>query len=96
MGHQTDYFEKCIKILKELKRDYPDVEISKHYSLATDCGDFLSDKELYHALQKHRGELEINILSINDAEKVIAETEELFKEVESEDENWEEELEDNE
>jgi ribonuclease I len=94
MGQQLDYFEKCIKILKELKKDYPDVEISKHYSLATDCGDFLSDKELFHALQKHKGELEINTLSIDDAEKVIAETEELFKEGEPEDENWEEELED--
>lgn len=96
MGQQVDYFERCIKVLKKLKKDYPDVEISKHYSLATDCGDFLSDKELYHALQKHRGELEINTLSMNDTEQIIAETEELFKEGEPEDEDWEKTLEDEE
>jgi len=87
MKNQVDYFEKIIKILKDLKKDHPDVEISKHYSLATDCGDFsMSDKELFHALQKHKSELDMNTLSDKDLDKVIAETDELFKEVESDDE----------
>jgi len=93
MKHQVDYFEKCIKILKELKNDYPDMDISQHYSLATDCGNFFSDKELFLALQRHRGELDMNTLSNDDADKVIAETDELFREVDSEDEEWEEEQE---
>jgi hypothetical protein len=77
------YFEKIIKILKELKKDHPDVDVSKHYSLATDCSNFaLSDKELYYALQKHKAELDMNTLSDKDLEKVIAETEDLFKEEE--------------
>jgi hypothetical protein len=94
MKNQVDYFEKIIKILKDLKKDYPDVEVSKHYSLATDCSNFnLSDKELFHALQKHKSELDMNTLSDKDLDKVIAETDELFKEVESEDEEdpWKDE-----
>jgi hypothetical protein len=91
MRNQVDYFEKCMKILKELKQDYPDVDISKHYSLATDCGNFLTDKELYQALQRHQGEMEMNTLSNDDTEKVIAETDELFREVDPEDEDtWQE------
>jgi hypothetical protein len=77
------YFEKIIKILKELKKDHPDVDVSKHYSLATDDSNFtLSDKELFYALQKHKAELDMNTLSDKDFDKVIAETEELFKESE--------------
>jgi hypothetical protein len=91
MKNQVDYFKKCIKILEELKTDYPDMDISQHYSLATDCGNFLSDKELFLALQRHRGELDMNTLSNDDADKVIAETDELFREVDPEDEEWEEE-----
>lgn len=87
MKNQVDYFEKVIKILRDLKKDHPDVEISKHYSLATDCGNFsLSDKELFLALQKHKSELDMNTLSDKDLDKVLQETDELFKEVESEDE----------
>jgi hypothetical protein len=86
MKNQVDYFEKVIKILRELKKDHPDVDISKHYSLATDCGSFsFSDKELYQALQKHKGELDMNTLSDKDMEKVLDETDELFSEVEEDD-----------
>ena len=67
------------------------MEISKHYLLATDNSSFpLTDKELYYALGKHKSELDINTLSTEDMEKVISETEELFKEVEEDDE-WTEE-----
>jgi len=67
------------------------VEISKHYLLATDGSTFpLTDKELYYALGKHKSELDMNTLSTEDMEKVISETEELFKEVEEEDE-WSDE-----
>lgn len=84
MKNQVDYFEKVIKILKELKKEHPDVEISKHYSLATDSGVFsMSDKELFLALQKHKSELDMNTLSDKDLEKVIEDTEDLFKEVET-------------
>lgn len=83
MKNQVDYFKKCIKILEELKQDHPDIEISKHYLLATDGANFLSDKELYEALQKHRGELDMNSsFSHGDLSKIEQETEELFSEVE--------------
>lgn len=97
MANHVDYFKKCIKILEDLKKDYPDMEISQHYSLATDCGN-ASDKELYHALQKHKGELEMNTLSNQDLERVLSETDELFREIEPDDENpdddWREDIND--
>lgn len=80
MKNQVDYFEKVIKIMRELKKDHLDVDISKHYSLATDCSFSLSDKELFKALQKHKSELDMNTLSDKDMEKVINETNELFTE----------------
>lgn len=81
-----------IKVLKDLKKEHPDVDISKHYSLATDCGSFtLSDKELFQALQKHKNELDMNTLPDKDLEKVIEETEDLFKEVDEDDPSWEDE-----
>jgi pantothenate kinase len=101
MRNQIDYFDRVIKVLKELKKDHPDVEVSKHYILATDGSSFsLSDRELYHAFKKHQNELEINTLSTQEMEKVIAETEVLFSETdydpaldgESIDEDYEEEF----
>lgn len=86
--NQVDYFEKVLKILKELKKEHPDIDISKHYSLATDCGGFsISDKELFQALQKHKSELDMNTLSDKDLEEVIAQTDDLFEEIEPEDED---------
>jgi hypothetical protein len=64
------------------------VEISKHCALATDSNFNHSDKELFQALQKHKDELDMNTLSDNDLQKVIDETDELFKEI---DDDWEEE-----
>jgi hypothetical protein len=86
MKNQVDYFERVIKIFKELKEDHPDVDITKHLMLATDANINFSDKELYHALQRHKNELDMNTLSDRDLEKVISETEELFQETEVEDE----------
>jgi hypothetical protein len=75
-----------MRVLRELKREHPDLEISKHYLLATDNNSFtLTDKELYYALNKYKTELDMNTLSTQDMEKVISDTEDLFKEVEPED-----------
>ncbi len=91
--NQTGYFEKIIKILRELKEDHPQVEVSKHYCLATsEHGGFPTDKELFLALQKHQSELNINTLSDKDFDKVIEDTNDLFSEVEADDEDPEEEL----
>lgn len=73
------YFEKIIKILKALKEDHPDIEVSQHYALATnDHGDFLTDKELYDCLVQHKTALDINTLSIKDISLVIEEGNQLF------------------
>lgn len=94
MRNQVDYFEKVLRILKDLKEEHPDLEMSKHYSLATDCVNFsMTDKELYYAFKKYQDELAMNTLSDRDLEKVITDTDELFKEVNSDDiddfESWE-------
>lgn len=88
MKNQMDYFDKIQKIFKDLKKDHPDVELSKHYLLATDGGGYpMTDKELYDALVKHQSELDMNTLSDKDLQKVIDETGELFEEV-----DWEDDL----
>ena len=79
-----------IKVLRELKKDHPHVEISKHCALATDSNFDFTDRELFLALQKHKNELEMNTLSDKDLQRVIDETDELFKEIEEEDE-WSDE-----
>ena len=83
MKNQVDFFEKVVKVLRELKTDYPHIEISKHYILATDSANFsLSDKELYQALIKHKSELDMNTVSDREMEKVINDTGDLFSDVE--------------
>lgn len=94
MKSQVDYFDRIIKIFKSLKKDHPDVELSKHYSLATcDHGDFLSDKELFQCLQEHKTALDVNTLTIKDINKVIEDGEKLFDpEADSEEhDQWNEE-----
>jgi hypothetical protein len=81
MKNQMDYFEKVIKVLRDLKSEHPDVDITKHLMLATDANINFSDKELFHALQQHKSELDMNTLSDKDLQKVIDETEELFTDV---------------
>ena len=81
MKNHVDYFEKSIKILRDLKKEHPDVDISKHYNLATDSCCDLTDKELFRALQKHKSELDMNTLADGDLDKVIDQTDELFSEV---------------
>ncbi len=88
MKNQVDYFDKAIRAFRDLKRDHPDVELSKHYLLATDSNTFpLSDKELYYALMKHKSELDMNTLSDDDLQRVIEETEDLFTEIEPDEED---------
>lgn len=85
MTDKTNYFEKVIKLLKELNKDNPDVEVSKHISLATSeySSIFsLSDKELFRALQKHKSELDMNTLSTKELERIIED--DIFNEDEDE------------
>lgn len=75
MSTRKDYFDKIVKLLKELKADNQDVELTKHLALATSEHDSLfdlSDKELYTALRKHKNEMEMNTLTIKDLEMIIS------------------------
>lgn len=84
MKNQMYYFEKVLKTFRDLKKDHPDIELSKHYMLATDNSNYpITDKELHYALVKHKSELDMNTLSDKDLQKVIDETEDLFTEIDS-------------
>ena len=83
-SNQINYFEKIVKILKELKKDYPTSTLGKHIALAMyDYQDVFSvtDREFSFALEKYQAELEINTVSDKEIEDIERTTEELFKEV---------------
>ena len=91
MKNQPDYFDKIIKVLKDLKKDHPNCEFSTHYILATGSDGWpITDGELYRSFIKYKSELDMNTLSDEDMEKVIKETDDLFREVDLEDEDLEE------
>jgi len=92
MKNQTDYFDKIIKVLKDLKKDHPNVEVSRHYLLATDNNTFpLSDKDLYDYLIKYRSELYMNTISDEEILDLINNPEKLYTEDDWNDEDLDEE-----
>lgn len=98
-NNQENYFEKCMKTLKELKRDYPNSGIGKHITLAMfDYNDTfgITDREFSFALEKYQAELELNTVSDKDIENVLLETDKIFEDFESKgikslDDDWENE-----
>lgn len=63
------------------------LQITEHCLLATDNNFFgLTDKELYQALDKYSSDLDSNPFTV-DMDHIIMETEDLFREVEP-DEEW--------
>ena len=86
------YFEKAQKILKDLKKNYPELSTARHITLAfSDYPDMfaISEKEFCFALEKYSAELELDIVPNESIETIIASTEDLFTEIEVEDErSW--------
>lgn len=60
---REDNYKKSIKILQDLKRDYPTYTLAQHLATATeDYEDVwcMSDKEFVFALEKYRADLDMN------------------------------------
>lgn len=72
---QSSYFDKIVKILKEIKRDDPSTDISRHLFMAiTEYPEnlfYLEDKGLYELLREYQTELEMNTLSTEDLVEII-------------------------
>jgi hypothetical protein len=77
----TDY-NQAIQLFVELKKLYPTYTLGQHIATAlSDYGDAwgISDKELVFALEKYRAELEYNIVSDIEVEKIVKDAQDLNK-----------------
>ncbi len=85
-----DYLERIIKLLKSFKKDYPDFDISQIISMSTDCKNFcMTNKELYNSIEEYKDILDTDVTSLGrkDILEILEETEDLFQEIEPEDED---------
>jgi len=84
-------YEDILKTLVMLKNRFPTYSFGQHISTAfSDYGDIwgLSDKECAFALEKYAAELEFNIVSDDEVQKIVEEgknLDKLFQEEEDED-----------
>ena len=87
MGRKTSYGE-AIQLLITLKAEYPNYSLGQHLSTALgDYGDLwgVTDKEIVFALEKYKTELESNIVSDTEVERIVRDAENLNKLFEEED-----------
>lgn len=62
----TTYYHKIIQLLGELKRDHPSLNLGKHLATSLDGIETkylwgLTDKNVYHALQKYQISLDLDV-----------------------------------
>ena len=61
---RKDQYQQALHILQELHRDFPTYNLGRHLSTAlADYGDIwgMTDKELLFALEKYKGEIEMDV-----------------------------------
>lgn len=81
MKNQVQYLEKIIRLLRTLKKDDPNKDISSIISLSTDCkGLFLTDKELYESLKEYQYMLDTDYTNLDrkDILEILEDTEGIF------------------
>lgn len=74
-------FNRIIQLFQQLHKDYPSQNLGRHLSMAlSDYGDLwgVSDKEIVHALEKYIIQLDTQITSEQDIERIIADTDRIF------------------
>lgn len=84
-NQEKDYFKLILDNLKELKETKPDSDICQHLAMVlTNPTDLfnMTEKELAESLTDYIDSLSYDTVSDKDMEKLIADTEDLFKEVE--------------
>lgn len=92
MGKKVSEYNQILKILVELKSLYPTYSLGQHISSAfSDYGDLwgITDKEFLFALDKYKTELEFNVVSDDEVDKIMKDAQNLDKLFKEEDEDYE-------
>lgn len=57
------YYKRCLKLLDDIHKKYPSLNMGKHLSTSLDGYDIwsISDKELLFSLEKYTAELEMDV-----------------------------------
>lgn len=87
-------YNEVISLLQDLKKNYPTYTLGQHISTAlSDYGDIwgISDKEFLFALEKYQAELEYNIASDTEVDKIVRDAQDLDKLFKQEEEDGYEE-----
>lgn len=91
MGKKATHFSQIIHLLQELKKEYPGYHLGQHLSSALgDYGDLwgVADKELLFALEKYKTELEFNVVSDEEVDKIMKDAQNLDKLLHEEEEEY--------
>jgi len=76
MKGKANYYSRAIHILQQLKKDYPNQTLGQHIGMALEEYKDISgitDKEFEFALTKYQTELDMNIVSDIDVNRVYKE-----------------------
>lgn len=92
MGKKVTDYSQVIKLLTGLKKEYPSYSIGQHLAIA--LGDYkdlwgVTDKEVVFALEKYKTELEFNVVSDQDVDKIVKDAQDLTKLFQDEEEDYE-------
>jgi hypothetical protein len=91
MGKKLSHYDQIIKLLYDLKKEYPNYLMGQHISTALgEYGDLwnVTDKEFAFALEKYKTEMEFNIVSDQEVDKIVKDgqnLDKLFQEEEEQD-----------
>lgn len=73
---KTNYYNKVLSVLQDLKKDYPNQTLGQHLGTAlSDYSDLwpLSDSEIFHALEKYQFEQDNNMATDEDVKRILQE-----------------------
>lgn len=82
MGKKVTDYAQVIKLLTDLKKDYPTATMGQHISTALgEYGDLwgVTDREFVFALEKYKTELEFNVVSDQEVDKIVKDAQDLTK-----------------
>lgn len=92
MGKRISEYSQVLKVLLELKGLYPNYSLGQHISTAfSEYGDLwgITDKEFLFALQKYKTELEFNVVSDDEVDKIMKDAQNLDTLFKDEEEDYE-------
>lgn len=92
MGKKLSYYDQVVKLLCDLKKEYPNYLMGQHISTALgDYGDLwnVTDKEFVFALEKYKTELEFNIVSDQEVDKIVKDAQDLTTLFKDEEDDYE-------